>query len=156
VDSAFSVGGAIHGFIVNSHQTGIAGQLQIGFDKSGAQGDRFLESGQGVFGRVTGGPAMSDQQHGEIPIASRAARENRYAAGALNEVRSTGSIVTSPPSVRALHTIHMQLVSNYRVNQIERIGGIHGENNLESHSITPWKFTLRHTDGFARARKATE
>ena len=36
VNGAFSIGGAIHGVIVNGHQARVASQLQIGFDKGGA------------------------------------------------------------------------------------------------------------------------
>ena len=36
VNRAFSIGGAVHRFIVNGHQARVARQLQIGFDKGGA------------------------------------------------------------------------------------------------------------------------
>lgn len=60
VHGTFSVGGPIYGFIVNGYQAGIASQLQIGFDEGSAQGYGFLESGQSIFRRVAGGPAMGD------------------------------------------------------------------------------------------------
>ena len=44
VDRAFAVGGAIHGFVVNGHEASVAGQLQIGLDKSSAERMAFLKA----------------------------------------------------------------------------------------------------------------
>lgn len=59
---------------MNGDEARIARKLQIGFDKGGAHGDRFPESGQRVFRRITRGTAVRDDQHGdtearaEIPL----------------------------------------------------------------------------------------
>jgi hypothetical protein len=72
VHRAFSVGGAIYAFVVNGYETRVASELQIGFNESSAEGDSFLERGQSIFGRVTGGSAMSDQQHAGAPPGASA------------------------------------------------------------------------------------
>ena len=102
VHGAFSVGGAIDGFVVDGYQAGVAGQLQIGFDEGSAEGDSLLERSQCVFRRVPGGAAVRDQQHGRQPAGVAVATFlrtacffNRY----LNEAR-TGCIVT-PATVLA-------------------------------------------------------
>jgi hypothetical protein len=94
VDRAFAVGGTIHGLIVDSYEAGVAGQLQIGLDKSGAERDGFLEGRQSIFGRVTGSAAVSDQQHGGLPDGESAANATlRRAAGFLSERESSDHTV---------------------------------------------------------------
>jgi hypothetical protein len=61
-----AVGGAIDGLVVNGHQAGIFGELQIGFYESYALRDGFAERGQSVLRGVAAGAAMGDQEHGFV------------------------------------------------------------------------------------------
>jgi len=53
MDFAVAIGGAVNRVVMNGDETGIAGKLQIGLDKSSAERHRATECSQRIFRRVS-------------------------------------------------------------------------------------------------------
>jgi hypothetical protein len=63
VNRAVTVGGALEGFVVNSDEVCVAGELEVGFDEGDALRQGTAKSGESVFRGVTGRAPMSNGQH---------------------------------------------------------------------------------------------
>src|SRR5579864_9260490 len=63
VHGPLAIGGAVDGGVVNGDKTGVAGELQIGFDERSALRDSLAKGCQCIFRRVAGSSAMGNHQH---------------------------------------------------------------------------------------------
>jgi hypothetical protein len=64
VDPALTIRGAIDSVVMNRDEAGVARELQIGLDESGAERDGSTKCGQSVLRRMSRRPSMCYDKHG--------------------------------------------------------------------------------------------